>query len=158
MPIDLRPMTAESFQRFMDRAIPDYAAEKVRSGEWSEAEAVERSTADFRDLLPDGLDSAGNFLFDLHDPELGQDVGVLWYALRTNGGEPSAFVYEVAVFPQFQRRGYASEAFRLLDRHAAAQGASRVRLHVFGHNHPARALYERLGFEPTNLILSRPIR
>ena len=153
--LELRPMDDGSFQAFLAHAVPQYAAEKVRSGEWSAQEARARGEGEFTMLLPQGQHTPQNFLFDLHDPESGQNVGVLWYALRQSGAEASAFVYEIEIFPDFRRRGYATQAFALLDADAAKNGAGSVQLHVFGHNHGARALYEQLGFFPTNLILRK---
>ena len=96
-------------------------------------------------------------LFDLHDSQAGVDVGVLWYALRSKPEGVSAFVYEVEIFADHRRRGHATRAFALLEQDASARGAASVQLHVFGHNHAARALYEELGFLPTNLLLRKDI-
>jgi ribosomal protein S18 acetylase RimI-like enzyme len=30
-------------------------------------------------------------------------------------------------------------------------------LHVFGHNHGARRLYDSLGFEPTSITMRKPL-
>lgn len=155
--LELKPMDAATFQRFLDHAVPQYAAEKVRSGEWSPEEAQARGEGEFHMLLPQGPDTPGNFLYDLHDAQTGQDVGVLWYALRGEGERTSAFVYEVEVFEPHRRRGHATQAFAALERDAANNGARSIQLHVFGHNHPARALYEGLGFQPTNLMLRRDL-
>ena len=148
-------MDAASFQRFLDHAVPQYAAEKVRSGEWGAQEAQARGEGEFRMLLPQGIHTPQHFLYDLHDAQTRQNVGVLWYALRQSGPQVSAFVYEIEIFPGFRRQGYATQAFGLLEQDAAQHGAGSVQLHVFGHNHGARALYERLGFSPTNLILRK---
>ena len=108
-------------------------------------------------LLPEAQDTLDHFLFDLHDAHAAQNVGALWYTLRNNPQGVSAFVYEVEIFADYRRRGYATQAFALLERDASVRGAASVQLHVFGHNHAARALYEELGFSPTNLILRKDI-
>lgn len=165
--LELRLMTDQTFQRFLDHAAPQYAAEKVKSGEWSQQEAQARGEGEFRMLLPQGPDTPDNFLYDLHAPTAengpaagndgGRDVGVLWYALRERGGTRSAFVYEIEVLADYRRRGYATQAFALLEQDAARRGAGSLQLHVFGHNSGARALYEGLGFQPTNLILRKEL-
>ncbi len=153
--LELHPMDAASFRRFLDRSVPAYAAEKVRSGEWPAEGAQARGEGEFHMLLPHGTATPSNFLYDLHDPALGADVGVLWYALRGEGRQTSAFVYEIEVGAEYRRRGYATAAFTLLEQDAASHGAGSIQLHVFGHNTGARALYEGLGFFPTNLILRK---
>ncbi|WP_425146507.1 GNAT family N-acetyltransferase [Deinococcus sp.] len=155
--LELKPMTASSFRRFHDHAAPQYAAEKVRSGEWDAAGAQARAEGEFRMLLPQQAYTPYHFLYDLHDAQSGEDVGVLWYALRDHGATVSAFVYEIEIHAAYRRQGYATQAFGLLERDAALHGAGSLQLHVFGHNHGARALYERLGFLPTNLILRKEL-
>ena len=109
--LELRPMTDQTFQRFLAHSAPQYAAEKVRSGEWTPEEAPARGEGEFLLLLPQGPDTPRNFLYDLHDPATGTDVGVLWYALRGEGERTSAFIYEVEVFESYRRRSYATQAF-----------------------------------------------
>lgn len=155
--IELRPMDAAAFERFVAHAAPQYAAEKVKSGEWTPEEALERGDREFRQLLPQGPDTPDNHLFHLHDPQDGTDVGVLWYALQTRAGSVTAFVYEVEVYEPHRRRGYATQAFVLLEHDAAARGATNIQLHVFGHNTGARTLYEGLGFLTTNVILRKEL-
>lgn len=155
--LSLKPMTPESFQHFLQRSVRGYAAENVRSGRWTAEEAQERSAAEFRALLPDGPATPDNFCFDLHDPDRAEEVGVLWYKLVQRGGRRLAFVYEVEIGAEHRRRGYAREAFGLLEEHAAQRGAAAVQLHVFGHNHPARALYEGLGFGPVSITLEKAL-
>jgi ribosomal protein S18 acetylase RimI-like enzyme len=40
---------------------------------------------------------------------------------------------------------------------ARRMGAETIRLHVFGHNTAARPLYVKLGYEPTNIVMAKPL-
>ncbi|MFC4639005.1 GNAT family N-acetyltransferase [Deinococcus hohokamensis] len=151
--LEFRPMTADSYREFLEFSVAEYAAEKVRSGEWDEASAPQKAQEEFAGLLPEGPATEGHFLYDVVDPASQAAVGLLWFALRGPEHHRNVFVYEVRVSPQFQRRGYASRMFEQLARQAQTLGARSVRLHVFGHNHGARALYEKLGFVATNVIM-----
>lgn len=155
--LELRSMDPAAFERFVAHAAPQYAAEKVASGEWTPEEAPERGDREFRQLLPQGPDTPDNHLYHLHDPQTDTDVGVLWYALQTRGGTRTAFVYEIEVYEPYRRRGYATQAFRLLEQDAATHGATNIQLHVFGHNSGARALYKGLGFLTTNVIMRKEL-
>ncbi|GGL19723.1 GNAT family N-acetyltransferase [Deinococcus radiotolerans] len=84
-------------------------------------------------------------------------MGVLWYALQQRSGATTAFIYEIEIHEPYRRRGYATQAFTLLEIDAAARGATRIGLHVFGHNAPARALYEKLGYHTTNVIMRKEL-
>ncbi|GGJ88314.1 GNAT family N-acetyltransferase [Deinococcus aquiradiocola] len=154
---ELRPMTDATFRRFLNHATTGYAEEKTRSGQWDAASAQARAEGEFLMLCPDGLHTPDHHHFDLHDPTTGQDVGVLWYALRHEGHRTSAFVYEIEIHAPYRRRGYATQAFTLLEQDAAARGATNIQLHVFGHNTGARALYTGLGFHETSIIMRKDL-
>ncbi len=64
---------------------------------------------------------------------------------------------DLAIFEQHRRRGYASEALRLLEEKVREQGLDTISLHVFGHNHAARELYEKSGYAVTNVNMSKKI-
>ncbi len=89
--------------------------------------------------------------------EEGLAVGMLWFAVQTRSGRRIAYVYDVAVRPERQRQGHALRAFRALEAEALRLGLTGIALHVFGHNRGAQALYARLGFEPTNIQLFKPL-
>ena len=45
--IRLVPMTESEFEAYLEKAIPEYAADKAGAGDWSEDEALERSRKDY---------------------------------------------------------------------------------------------------------------
>jgi hypothetical protein len=48
-------MTEEEFQAFLAESVPEYAAEKVKAGNWTPEEALEKSRKEHTRLLPEGL-------------------------------------------------------------------------------------------------------
>jgi ribosomal protein S18 acetylase RimI-like enzyme len=82
---------------------------------------------------------------------------MIWFAVQEHAGRKIAYVYDVGIRPQYQRRGYATEAFAGLEGEVRARGLSGVGLHVFGHNPGARALYEKLGYETTNIHMFKKV-
>ncbi len=155
--LHLRPMTETEFKHYYDAAVDDYAQEHVRGGRWSPEEAHTESAKEYNALLPAGVETPDNYLYSLQVDEVGGSVGMLWFAIRNDGGKRTAFVYDVRIDPAFQRRGYATLAFRALEQEASGMGLHKIALHVFGHNKAARALYEKLGYEPTNIIMSKSL-
>jgi len=154
--VRLETMSEAEFQAFLEPAIIEYAAEHVKSGRWSPEEALEESRKEFTQLLPDGLSSADQHFFSIKDAS-GANAGVLWFAVRHQGGKRSAFIYDVRIDPAFQRRGYATQAFQALEVFVRDMGLTAISLHVFGHNTAARALYEKLGFETTNVLMTKTV-
>lgn len=154
--IHLDPMTEAEFQAYLEPAIEEYGQEHVKSGRWRAEEATQKSAAEFRALLPDGVKSADQHLFAIKDAA-GNQVGMIWLAVRDDSGRRSGFIYDVRIGEAFQRRGYATQAFQALEALAREMGLAAISLHVFGHNTAARALYEKLGFIVTNVNMSKAL-
>jgi ribosomal protein S18 acetylase RimI-like enzyme len=153
----LRRMTAPEFDAWLARAVPEYAADKVASGQWRAEEAEERSRLEHAQLLPSGPLSPGHHFFTLVDDASGDELGMLWFAVRDRSGVPVAYVFKIEVALQRRRQGHAARALIALEREVAALGLHGVALHVFGHNAAARALYAKLGYEPTNINLFKAV-
>jgi RimJ/RimL family protein N-acetyltransferase len=158
--VRLVPMTEEDFASYFRRAVPEYAQEHVAAGNWSPAEAQQRAEKEFRDLLPQGVASPDQHLFTIlgaGDDGEETKVGMVWFAVDPKRPRPFAWVYDFLVQPEYRRRGYGRAAFLALEDQVRALGLARIELHVFGHNLPARAVYESLGYEVTNLILAKKV-
>jgi RimJ/RimL family protein N-acetyltransferase len=134
-----------------------YAADKVRAGAWSRTEAESRAARDVDGLLPDGPATQGHFLYSIRNEATGTDVGTVWFALRDSGVGRSVWIYDIIIHENFRRKGYASRALELVEDRARELGARSVELHVFGHNHGARALYEKAGFNETSITMAKPV-
>jgi len=152
----LRSMTDAEFLAWREEAIPAYAADKVASGQWAEDDALELSRKEYQELLPDGVHTKDNHFFSILDREAAP-VGVLWFAVKTKFAARIAYVFDVSVRPQRQREGHAHRAFVALEQEVQRLGLSGMALHVFGHNAAARALYAKLGFQPTNISLYKAV-
>ncbi len=156
--IQLLPMTPAEYQAWLAQAVDDYAYDKVRSGAWQAEDAVERSRVEFQKLLPDGLASKDNYLYSIwsDDAPLDVPVGVLWMAVPP-WKPPLAFVFDFIIFEPYRRRGYATQALLALEDKVRALGLATIGLHVFGHNHAARALYEKAGYEVTDINMAKKL-
>jgi ribosomal protein S18 acetylase RimI-like enzyme len=152
----LRPMTNAEYAEWLVKSIPAYAADKVASGQWSEEASLEESRREHHELLPQGLQTPDNHFFAIVDSR-SVDVGMLWFAVTTKFNTRIAYVYDVSVKPERQREGHAMRAFHALEGEVRRLGLGGVALHVFGHNTGARALYAKLGYEPTNISLFKPL-
>ena len=107
-------------------------------------------------MLPLGLETPENHLYAIVDSQSAL-VGILWFAVKKKFDARIAYVFDVSIRPERQREGHAMRAFLALEEEVRRLGLSGIALHVFGHNAGARALYERLGFRPTNLSLFKPV-
>lgn len=152
--VRLDPMTAAEFGRYLEPTIRTYAREQVTAGEWAPEEAVARSRSDHLRLLPDGLATPGHFLFTVRDEESNEAVATLWLTLRMRGIQIEAYVYDIEVIESRRHQGYGRATMEACLDKARELGADAVGLHVFGHNTTARALYDSMGFKPTNINMT----
>lgn len=152
----LRPMTESEYAAWLEAVIPAYASDKVASGQWSEQDSLELSRKEYADLLPMGLATPDHYLFTIIDLST-TAVGVLCFAVKTRFNARVANVFDVTVWPSRQREGHAFRAFIALEDEVRRLGLSGIALHVFGHNKGARALYDKLGFQPTNISLFKSV-
>ena len=150
----LTPMTQPEYDIFMEQLIPDYAAEHVRAGNWTESEALEKANKEIEGLLPQGLKTVDNFFFTLYDGNAA--IGRLWMKIKTHPSK-SGFIYEVFIEERYRGKGYGKSLMLLLEEKARELGLQSLGLHVFGSNQVARKLYETIGYEVTNLQMVKAL-
>jgi ribosomal protein S18 acetylase RimI-like enzyme len=153
--IELVEMPREYFPPYRDNLLREYAKDKVRAGVWSPGEAPRRAEADVDDLLADETDTEGHHLYLLRDSSAGDEVGVVWLAVRDSNAGRTVWIYDIEVYEPFRRRGHGTQALRAVEKKAAELAAEKLELHVFGHNPGAIALYERSGFTTTSIVMSK---
>lgn len=153
----LRPMTQEEYDVYRARSEQDYAHEMAASGQLDLDAAVKRSTVEFAELLPDGLDSPGMHLWTAETGDPSEPAGLGWIELRQRTSGVSAWVYDVEVDAARRGQGLGRELMEAL--HAAARelGATSISLNVFGHNTTAIHLYDSLGYAVTAQQMRRDL-
>lgn len=145
MNLTLRPMTDNQFDSWRESSMRNYAQEFVDSGALAPADAERSAAADFERLLPDGLATAQHDLWTALDD--GEPVGVIWVFTKDRTTGPELFIYELSVHEGKRRRGYGRAIMLTALDVYQRRGVVSVDLNVFGHNDPARALYDSLGFK-----------
>lgn len=149
-------MTREQFDAWLPSAIAGYAAEHVRTGRWSEDEALDRSREEHSKLLPQGPATPEHRMWTIVRSSDRQPVGMLWVHVIEKPSR-TAFVYNIEIDPRFRRQGFAEQAMTRLEDEARRWGCTSIRLHVFGHNTAARPLYEKLGYVATNINMAKQL-
>lgn len=150
--IRLEKMKADEFQRYLEFAIKNYAAEHVKAGNWDESDALSRAAWEYEKLLPEGEKTGNHHLFMIRDEE--QEVGMIWLAQRS---ADKGFIYDIHIWEDYQGLGYGKQAMMEMEYVAKNLGLKSVGLHVFGHNQQARHLYEKLGYIETSVIMEKKI-
>lgn len=152
----LRPISDDEYARWLETVIPGYAEDKVACGQWPAESALELSRKEYAKLLPEGKNTESNYIYSVLGAG-GEVVGTLWFVAKVQANRQIAYVYDIYVLPDRRRQGHAFRAFQALEREAAKLGLTGIALHVFGHNYEAQALYNKLGYVPTNINLYKPV-
>lgn len=134
----------------------DQARGQVQAGYLRAEEADEVIEKQRQKFLPDDMVTPNHFFFTIEDQD-SDKVGGLWYTVAEQDGTRQFFVVDIQVYEEFRRRGYGTQAFGVMEEKAREMGISTISLHVFEHNHPARAMYEKLGYFGTDHKLSKQL-
>jgi ribosomal protein S18 acetylase RimI-like enzyme len=151
----LRPMTDTEFALFRTRAVRDYAADKVKAGEWLPERSEELAEAHTDQLLAEGARTPGMLLL-MAEAEQDGPVGYAWLAL-TGPEVDRAWIYDIAIDEEQRGKGYGRALLTALEQAADEHGCSSIGLNVFSGNDIARGLYERAGFRVTSMHMAKPV-
>lgn len=149
--LHLKLMKQTDFATFSENLIIAYAEDKVEAGTWLASEALANAKQSMRDTLPNGVNTPNHFIWDVIRSH--EKVGTLWVCQE----EQSYFIYDIIIFEAFQNQGLGSELLAVLEEEARAQGITEIGLHVFGHNKRAIHVYEKMGFETTDISMRKRI-
>lgn len=152
----LEPMDETTYVAWRTATAQEYAAEKVKAGNWAEADADALAEAEFARLLPDGLDTVDHEVRSMVNDD-GEKVGYAWFTIEKRDVGRVVFIYDIAVDPAHRRHGYARLALAEIDAYARDHGCIGVMLHVFGENEAARQLYRSAGYLETNVMMLKRV-
>ena len=150
-------MREESFERFFELTVRSHAEDNVASGRWSSQDAEPQARAGAARLLPQGLATKGNDLYELQLPASGETVGYLWTAAVDRGVKKIAYINQLFILPEFRRQGHARRALHAYEAMARQGGFDSVALNVFGSNTAAQTLYRSLGFAVTSIGMHKEL-
>lgn len=150
-------MRQEAFTAFFEVAVAAYAADNVASGRWLEHEAEQLSRAENERLLPNGVATPDNHLFEILASTGGPAVGSLWFVPHVRGARRMAYLTHLFVHPRFRRQGHALAALAAIEPIVAGLGLSGIALNVFGSNAAAQALYREAGYGVTALSMHKSL-
>ncbi len=155
--LELIPMNTEQFMQFREQSMRDFAAEKVAAGEWAESDALQQAIQSFANYLPQGLETKGAFIYNVHDVQSHEDVGYLWVQVNDTPRGKFAFIYDILIREQHQSKGYGTQTMIALEQAMKKQGVQRIDLHVFGHNDRALHVYQKVGYQITDYHMSKSL-
>ena len=153
----LGPMVPADFQAFAARSVAGYVRDIARTYGLPEAVAFTSASADFNELLPQGLKTDGHCFYRLcGDDDV--EVGNLWISVVEDEPLPAKlFIYDLEIHQAFRRQGMGLQALNAVESWAIERGIRRLELNVFADNAAARKLYETSGMAVREITLSKDL-
>lgn len=151
--ITLKRMNSVEFQKYIQSSVITYAKEKVLSGNWKEEGSIKMAKEEYTKLLPNDEKTENNYLYTILNEDQ-KECGMMWLARRS---VEEGFIYEINIMKEYQGLGYGKEAMKQIEEIGRQLGMKKISLHVFGHNQVARGLYEKLGYQTTNVKMEKEI-
>jgi len=157
MTIELVHFQQDEFEPYMVNLLVQYKSDKIAAGNISPEDAEDKIEKEIQTLLPQGMETPNHRFFQIFDPEISSKVGIVWVYFNPEDSRNQAFIYDVEISESYRRQGYASQAMLKLEDDLRDQGVKKIGLHVFGFNTGAQALYRKLGYQVTNIQMSKQI-
>jgi ribosomal protein S18 acetylase RimI-like enzyme len=150
-------MTKEQYEQFISVSTDRQIDDQVLAGRLDPSQARDIITAQLGRMLPHGVETPGHEFFAIESAETGEQVGDLWFTTMKRAGHEVGFVMDIQIHEKHRRHGYGTATFGAIERLATEKGLDEVTLSVAGHNTPARALYEKLGYREVNVSMAKKL-
>jgi RimJ/RimL family protein N-acetyltransferase len=155
--VHLVSMTESEFLRFEEYAIKDYAEQQAKADNWHCDEAMKKSEERFQRQFQDGLSTQGHVFYSVQDDELSAIVGASHIIIYNEGSKSKVFLDYLLIYEPFRGKGYGKQTLRMLHAKMIEMGINHIHLHVFSHNHIARALYGGMGYLTTGFQMLKQL-
>ena len=151
--LHLKLMDKWGIDDYIKSVVPKIAEEYVKAGVIKREESIPAAQSIFNQYMPNGIPRPNQFIFHIVN-EVNKIIGMIWYEKQA---PDQGFICDFFIDEEYRGRGYGREAMELMEKHAKNNGVKKISLHVFGHNKQALSLYEKLGYIPFSLHMSKDI-
>lgn len=141
--LTFQKMSEAEFKLYEAQAISEYADNKKQAENLTPEAALKLAQDSYGELIPNGIHSKGHFFYSIILEE--KSIGMIWLADQ----KTSAYIYDFLIDDKFRGKGYGKASLAWLETEVLKLGFNSIKLHVFEHNHYARALYEKVGYFTT---------
>lgn len=157
--LQLLAMDKKQYEDFMAFTLAIYIKEKVKAGTWLPEHAEKRALEDMSRILPEGYHTENAYFYRVIDWALSTPavVGFIWFNVHVRNHSKEVFLYDITILDEYQGQGYGTRTLLLLEEEARKLQATRVGLHVFGHNKRAQHLYQKMGFESKSITMYKEL-
>jgi GNAT superfamily N-acetyltransferase len=153
--VTLRPMTAQEYDAYRERVVPEYVSDLQRARGMTPEAAHDFATATFAPTLDEVAAADRSWLFRVLTDD-GDAAGWLWLGPHPSRAD-AAFIYDVIIDDSRQGQGLGRATMLAAEDFARTAGLTRLALNVFGWNHRAESLYRSLGYAVDSTTMSKSL-
>ena len=147
MAVTIRPMIQREFEQFYDWSVEHQAQELMTQLHISKEDAVMNAIAEITQMLTHGLHTKHHYLMTILEDGGEETAGFIWTLHEEFEGKQQSFLCDFVIWESYRRKGYATAALHLAERHAAEAGCCESVLFVSDDNEAARSLYQKNGYQ-----------
>lgn len=144
------------FDLFLNWTTVEEAKQRSNALQINYEDMLKMAQKEIHQILLNGLQTPNHFFKKLENSN-SNIVGYLWFAVRTQINKKRIFIYDIQIFPEYRNQGYGRFLLDWLSQETKNLGYQEIGLHVLAENKIARLLYEKSGFEMTNIYYSKKV-
>lgn len=148
MKVVLRKMTLQEYNSFYEYSVNNHANELMREMNISFEDALNKTEAELKEMLPADLDTVDNTLMVIEESTEGRNVGFMWYLYEEIDGIKQVFLSDFVIKKDERRKGYATAALNQMKMNAKEYDCKESVLFVSKDNISAIKLYSSCGYIP----------
>lgn len=149
-------MDTSEFAIFKGRSIAVLAIQFAEDYVENLDSSMQRAEEKFSTYLPLGLQTPGHYFYLLKN-EQSVSNGYLWFGEQEEHLRKKIFIFDILVEEKFRGKGLGKWMLNWLEIETKKKDLHEISLHVLGYNQIARELYESMGFEATNIYMSKKV-
>lgn len=145
MSVRLEKMSKDAYAHFIQVSFEHHVEELMQEENMSKEEAEIETRKELDEMLPQGMDTADNYLFSVECDR--RVVGYLWFLTEMNEGVKQAFLCDFQIDEEERGNGYGKAALAEMDKTAQKLECKECVLFVEGINEIAKQLYSKCGYQ-----------
>ena len=154
--MNFQRFSQSEFDQYLPGAIEHLGNEVSKARDLTKEQGNELAKTSFRNLFPNlKVESEDQYVGYL--VEDGTKIGVMHFGVRRDHRNPYIYLWDIEVSSDHRGKGYGKTAMLLLEEETKSLGIGKISLNVFGHNIAARSLYEKLGYQPASITMSKKL-
>jgi len=106
--------------------------------------------------LPEGMQTKDQHFYTVRNQN-GERLGFIWYAMKGAPEHRSGYVCHIVLDKAHRGQGHGKPIMLHAENEMKKLGAKRIGLNVFGYNERAIKLYKHLGYEVSELFMTKKI-